>query len=91
MFLIVIDAHSKRIDVKTMTTITASDTDIELKEIFSTRGLPDQTVSDNDPTFTSLKFKTFCSANRIEHITTSPYHPAGNGLAERLLVFLKLQ
>ena len=89
MFLIVIDAHSKWKDVKTMTTITASDTVIELKEIFSTRGLPDQTVSDNDPTFTSLKFKTFCSANGIEHITTSPYHPAGNGLAERAVGIFK--
>ena len=89
MFLIVIDAHSKWIDVKTMTTITASDTIIELKEIFITRGLPDQIVSDNGPTFTSLEFKTFCSANGIEHITTSPYHPAGNGLAERAVGIFK--
>ena len=89
MFLIVIDAHSTWIDVKTMTTITASDTIIELKEIFSTHGLPDQIVSDNGPTFTSLEFKTFCSANGIEHITTSPYHPAGNGLAERAVGIFK--
>ena len=89
MFLIVIDAHSKWMDFKTMTTITASDTIIELKEIFSTHGLPDQIVSDNGPTFISLEFKTFCSSNGIEHITTSPYHPAGNGLAERAVGIFK--
>ena len=55
-FLIVIDSHSKWLEVKVMKTITASDTIIELKEIFSTNGLLDQIVSDNGPSFTAQEF-----------------------------------
>ena len=72
-----------------MNTITASDTIVELKEIFATHGLPDKIVSDNGPSFTAHEFKLFCTANGIEHITTSPYHPAGNGLAEKAVGIFK--
>ncbi|RUS88832.1 hypothetical protein EGW08_003377 [Elysia chlorotica] len=41
MFLIIIDAHSKWIDIKIMSKITASDTILELREVFSTFGLPE--------------------------------------------------
>ena len=89
MFLIAIDSHSKWLEVKLMNTITASDTIVELKEIFATHGLPDKIVSDNGPSFTAHEFKLFCTANGIEHITTSPYHPAGNGLAEKAVGIFK--
>lgn len=55
-----------------MNTITSAD-----------HGLPDQIVSDNGPSFISPEFKVFCTSNGIEHIATSPYHPAGNDLAEK--------
>ncbi|RUS80768.1 hypothetical protein EGW08_011491 [Elysia chlorotica] len=48
-----------------------------------------QIVSDNGPSFTSHEFKLFCAANGIEHITTSPYHPAGHGLTERAVGICK--
>ncbi|GFS07631.1 polyprotein [Elysia marginata] len=89
MFLIVIDSQSKWMEVKIMNSITASDTIVESKEIFSTHGLPDTIVSDNGPSFTAQEFKLFCSANGIGHITTSPYHPAGNGLAEKAVGIFK--
>ena len=73
MFLIVIDAHSKWLEIKMMNSITSADLIIELKEIFSYHGLCDQIVSDNGPSLTSQEFKQFSSANDIEHITTSPY------------------
>ncbi|RUS86742.1 hypothetical protein EGW08_005532 [Elysia chlorotica] len=41
MFLIIIDAHSKWIDIRIMSKITASDTILELREVFSTFGLPE--------------------------------------------------
>ena len=82
--------HRPSIDqVLTMSTITANDTIVELKEIFANHGLPDQIVSDNGPSFTAHEFKLFCGANGIEHITTSPYHPAGNGLAEKAVGIFK--
>ena len=64
-----------------MNSVSSADLIIGLKEIFSYHGLFDQIVSDNGPSLTSQEFKQFCSANCIEHIITSPYHPAPHGLA----------
>ncbi|GFS03148.1 Pol polyprotein [Elysia marginata] len=66
-----------------MNKITASDTILELREVFSTLGLPEIIVTDNSPTFTSSDFCSFMSHIGIKHITVSPYHPSSNGLAER--------
>ena len=78
MYLIATDAHSKWVEVKIMSKITAAHTILELRELFATLGLPDTVVTDNGPTFTSSEFRLF-----IKHITVSPYHPSSNGLAER--------
>ena len=59
------------------------------RSIFSTHGLPEILVSDNGSAFTSNEFKTFLKENGIRHITTAPYHPAGNGLAERAVQTFK--
>ena len=83
MFLIVTDAHSKWLEVKILSKITAQDTILELRDVFSYFGLPDHIVTDNGPTFTSSEFRAFMSGNGIKHITVSPYHPSSNGLAER--------
>ena len=54
-----------------------------------THGIPEQSVSDNGPQFTSSEFTDFCKANDIKHIRVSPYHPASNGLAERMIQTFK--
>ena len=46
-------------------------------------------VYDNGPAFTSIEFKTFLKENGIHHVTTAPYHPAGNSLAERTVQTFK--
>ena len=46
---------------------------------------PRTTVSDNDPCFTSDEFQTYCKDRNITDLTGSPYHPARNGAAERLI------
>ena len=83
MFLIATDAHSKWVEVKMMSKITAPHTILELRDIFSSLGLPEMIVTDNGPTFTSSEFRLFMSCNGIKHVTVSPYHPSSNGLAER--------
>ena len=52
--------------------------------LFARLGLPDQTVSNNRPQFTSEAFRKFTTANGIKHVTGAPYHPATNGKAEKL-------
>jgi len=89
MFLIIIDAHSKWMDVHTMNTSTTEATVERLRETFSTFGLPQSVVTDNGTCFTSSHFQKFMRANGIHHIKTAPYHPSSNGQAERAVQVFK--
>ncbi len=59
MFLILIDAYSKWLEVKPLTAATSTVTIEHLREIFSTHGLPEILVTDNGSQFTSAEFQTF--------------------------------
>lgn len=85
MWLICVDAFSQFPFVCQMSSTTSSATISLLSTIFSIEGLPETLVSDNGPQLTSEHFKQFCSTNGIQHLTTAPFHPASNGLAERFV------
>lgn len=89
MFLIVIDAHSKWLEICPVTSATSAVTINTLRNMFATHGIPDVVVSDNGTCFVSVEFENFMSDNGIEHIKTAPYHPASNGLAERAVQVFK--
>uniref|UniRef100_K7EW48 Gypsy retrotransposon integrase-like protein 1 n=1 Tax=Pelodiscus sinensis TaxID=13735 RepID=K7EW48_PELSI len=89
MFLVVVDAHSKWPEVCIMSSTTAESTIQKLRGIFCHLGIPEQLVSDNGPQFVSQEFGNFMKANGIHHITSAPYHPATNGLAERFVQTMK--
>ena len=89
MFLIVINAYSKWMDVVLIRHATSQTTIDKLRVIFATHGLPEMIVSDNGTPFTSAEFQEFVSRNAIRHVLTSPYHPASNGLAERAVQTFK--
>ncbi|CAC5359993.1 unnamed protein product [Mytilus coruscus] len=83
MFLIVVDAHSKWIDVIRMSSTTSEKTINALRFLFSSHRIPTESVSDNGPQFTSSEFETFLKKNGVKHILSAPYHPSSNGEAER--------
>ncbi|XP_037958915.1 uncharacterized protein K02A2.6-like [Teleopsis dalmanni] len=85
MWLICVDAFSQFPFVVQLSTTTTVDTISALSSIFSLEGIPETIVSDNGPQFTAEAFKHFCSKLGIKHITTAPFHPASNGLAERFV------
>ena len=89
MFLIVVDAYSKWIEVEIMSGATSSATVTRLRRIFAAQGLPRVIVSDNDPAFVGNEFKEFLERNGIKHMLTAPYHPALNGQAERAVRIFK--
>ncbi len=89
MFLVLIDAYSKWLEVKIASSASSSITIKHLRSIFSTHGLPEVLVTDNGTCFTSQEFKDFTTRNGIRHVRTAPYHPAYNGQAERAVRIVK--
>ena len=89
MLLVIVDSHSKYIDVHAVSSSTSTSTIGKLRQTFATHGLPCSIVSDNGTAFTSQEFKLFCDVNGIKHICSSPYHTASNGLAERAVQTVK--
>ena len=89
MILVVIDSHSKWIEAYPTESSTSAKV-IELsRTLFSQFGIPEILVTDNGPCFVSEEFETFLAKNGIKHVTSAPFHPATNGLAERAVQIIK--
>ena len=89
MILVIVDAHSKWIEAHAVGSATSRATIDKLQLVFATHGLPEVIVSDNGSSFTSEEFSAFVQSNGIKHLTSAPYHPASNGLAERAVQTVK--
>jgi len=72
-----------------MSSTTTASTISALIAIFAIEGYPKTIVSDNGPQLTAETFKEFCLQHGINHLTTAPFHPASNGLAERIVQTFK--
>ena len=88
-FLILVDAHSKWMEVKVVNNATSAVTIDQMRSIFATHGIPEMLVTDNGTVFTSEEFNSFTKQNGIRHVTSAPYHPSSNGLAERAVQTFK--
>ncbi|XP_043216458.1 uncharacterized protein K02A2.6-like isoform X5 [Amphibalanus amphitrite] len=89
MLLVIIDAHSKWMDVHMTRTSSAEVTIEKLRETFACHGVPETVVTDNARYFVCPEFKTFCKRNGVRHVTSPPYSPHSNGLVERAVQTLK--
>ncbi|XP_026322974.1 uncharacterized protein K02A2.6-like [Hyposmocoma kahamanoa] len=89
-YLVVVDAHTKWVEVYNMHNSTGSSAVIEkICDFMSRFGVPKTLVSDNGTAFCSLEFNRFCESNGISHVTTPVYHPASNGQAESYVKVVK--
>ena len=82
--------NSKYIEAFLSNSTNTTSTTNRLRQSFATHELPNVMVSDNATSFTSNEFKTFCENNGVQHITSSPFHPATNGLADQTLRTFKI-
>ena len=89
LFLIVIDACSKWIEVYLTSSTGATATIEKLLQAFASYGLPEMVVSDNGSGFASEKFSDLMARNRILHVKTAPRHPSSNGLVQRFVRIFK--
>ena len=78
MFLIIVDAHSKCLDVYPMNTATSVGK-------FKEHGLLGQCETYYTTGFTSSKFEEFMTNDFINHITQGLYHPTTNGQVEQTI------
>ena len=61
----------------------------ELRTMFAKFSLPETIITNNGSGFVSEEFETFLKCNGIRHVTSVPYHPASNGLAEHAVQIVK--
>ena len=73
IFLLLIDSHSKWIEVHITNLSTTAVTIDKLQFTFSSLGFPEILVADNSPSFSSSEFTDFVKANGIQHIKAIPY------------------
>ena len=66
-----------------MSSTTVRATIDKLRYMFASYGLPEEIVSENGPHIVSEEFDMFLKKNGIKHTPIPPYHPTGNGSAER--------
>ena len=88
-YLVLVDAHSKWVEIFPTPTITSKATISLLRSCFARFGLPVVLVSDNGTCFTSSEFKEFIELNGIRHVCSAPFHPSTNGLAENMVKTFK--
>ena len=74
MFLLIIDAHSKWMDIHCVNSATSSVTIHKMRSIFFSHGLPEIVVSNNGSNFVSRNlshfFKKMASSTLPQHLTT---------------------
>lgn len=88
-FLIILDSHSKWIEVNISKTATTEHSIASLRETFARFGVPKKLVSDNGTQFISENFQYFMKMNGIKHYLIAPQHPASNGAGENAVKTIK--
>ena len=88
-YLLVVDYFSRFVEISKMSSITSTSIISALKSTFSRYGIPSIFVSDNGPQYASKEFQEFSQAYNFQCVTSSPYYPQGNGLAERTVKTVK--
>ena len=82
--LMAIDLATRLPEAIPLRTTTAKVITKTLMSIFAKCGFPARITSDNGPQFKGKFFKKWVRHQGIQHVFSSPYHPQGNGVVERL-------
>lgn len=75
MLKVVVDCHSKWLEVDIMPDVTRETTIEQLCNLFARFRIPECLVSDKGAQFSSREFAEFTKRNGIKQILVAPYHP----------------
>ena len=88
-YLVTVDHYSDFLEVDELDD-TLSRTIVHKTEAqFARHGVPEILLTDNGPQFIASEYEGLCNRYHIQHITSSPYWPQGNGKAEATVKIVK--
>jgi len=87
-YFVIVDYYSKWLEVIPIKSANSATLIDCCKEIFARFGIPLELIADNMP-FESYEFKQFSVEYKFKIITSSPYYPRSNGLAEKFVGIAK--
>eukprot|EP00731_Ephydatia_muelleri_P007982 Em0004g320a len=82
-YLIIVDYFSRYIELCKLEDTSCKSIVTHTKSVLAQHGIPMVIRSDNGPQYTAEEYKRFTKEWGIQDVTTSPYHPQANGLAEK--------
>jgi len=88
-YLLIVDSYSHFIEITKLNNNTSQTVVMHTQSILAQHGIPRTVKSDNGPQYIAEEYKKFSKEWKFNHVTTSPYHPQANGLAEKLVQIFK--
>ena len=88
-YILFVDYYSRYPEVIKLNSTTSTSVINAMKSVFSRHGIPRTVISDNGPQYDSVEMKQFASTYGFNHVTSSPYYPQSNGLAECMVKTIK--
>lgn len=82
-YLVICDSYSGYLDFQQLKSQSSCEVIEQFKKWFSAHGIPEVLETDNGTQYMSKEFKDFQKEWRFNHVTSSPHHHQGNGLAEK--------
>ena len=82
-YQLVIDYYSRWIEIAKLDQLSANSVIAHTSSIFARHEIPEVVISNNGPQFASESYAKFAKDYGFQHVTSSPYHPEGNGEAEK--------
>lgn len=81
-WLVTVDSYSGWFEVDMLPDMSSRQLIGKMQRLFAAHGVPQKLLTDNGRQFVSREFEQFTKEWNIGHITSSPYYPRSNGLAE---------
>ena len=87
--LVLMDQHSRFLEVEIIRSTSTPVTIERLEKIFSVHGFSVEFVSDNGQPFSGHEFHNYLAQNGIKHRKITPYWPQANAHVERFMRTIK--